>query len=61
MTVANAVYTNPIGLVDDNETPEQAAIRELEEETGFKADSVISSTSLLASDPGTASIVINSF
>ena len=27
----------PAGLVDSDETPENAAIRELEEETGFKA------------------------
>ena len=25
------------GLIDEGETPEEAAIRELEEETGFKA------------------------
>ncbi|KAE9406992.1 hypothetical protein BT96DRAFT_954588 [Gymnopus androsaceus JB14] len=42
----------PAGLIDEGETPEQAAIRELEEETGYKADSVIESSPLLVSDPG---------
>lgn len=44
-----------IGLVDEGESPEEAAIRELEEETGFKADKeggVIESSPLLATDPG---------
>ncbi|KAJ3871186.1 NUDIX hydrolase domain-like protein [Lentinula edodes] len=30
----------PAGLVDEGETPEQAAIRELEEETGYNASSL---------------------
>ncbi|TDL25131.1 hypothetical protein BD410DRAFT_717928 [Rickenella mellea] len=42
----------PAGLIDAGETPEQAAIRELEEETGFKADKVLESTPILANDPG---------
>ncbi|KAF8831571.1 hypothetical protein HHX47_DHR1000555 [Lentinula edodes] len=42
----------PAGLIDEGETPEQAAIRELEEETGYKADSVIESSPILVSDPG---------
>ncbi|KAJ7349374.1 NUDIX hydrolase domain-like protein [Mycena albidolilacea] len=42
----------PAGLIDEGETPEQAAIRELEEETGFKASSVIESTPVIVSDPG---------
>ena len=40
------------GLIDDGETPEETAFRELEEETGFKADGVIESSSLMVSDPG---------
>ncbi|KAG6910892.1 hypothetical protein DXG01_006575 [Tephrocybe rancida] len=42
----------PAGLIDEGETPEQAAIRELEEETGFKADSVIESSPVVVVDPG---------
>ncbi|KAG6845040.1 hypothetical protein H0H87_001377 [Tephrocybe sp. NHM501043] len=42
----------PAGLIDDGETPEQAAYRELEEETGFTADSVIESSPVIVSDPG---------
>ncbi|KII88821.1 hypothetical protein PLICRDRAFT_176355 [Plicaturopsis crispa FD-325 SS-3] len=42
----------PAGLIDEGETPEQAAIRELEEETGYKADLVVESTPLQVSDPG---------
>lgn len=45
--------SNPfLGLIDRDETPEQAAIRELQEETGFKAKSVIESSPLLVCDPG---------
>ncbi|KZT66842.1 hypothetical protein DAEQUDRAFT_674376 [Daedalea quercina L-15889] len=40
------------GLIDGGETPEQAAIRELEEETGFKAAKVLDSSPLQVSDPG---------
>jgi len=42
----------PAGLIDDGETPEQAAVRELYEETGYKADRVIESSSVIVSDPG---------
>lgn len=42
----------PAGLIDDGETPEQAAVRELEEETGYKADSVVESSPLIVCDPG---------
>ena len=41
-----------IGLIDNGETAEQAAIRELEEETGYKAKKVIESSSLIVADPG---------
>ena len=41
-----------IGLVDDGETPEDAAIRELNEETGYKARRVIESSFELVADPG---------
>jgi len=42
---------NP-GLVDENETAEQAALRELEEETGYIGEEVIDVSTILASDPG---------
>ena len=42
----------PAGLIDDGETPEQAGIRELREETGYKAEGVIDSSAVLANDPG---------
>ncbi|KAI0807060.1 NUDIX hydrolase domain-like protein [Fomes fomentarius] len=42
----------PAGLISEGESPEETAIRELEEETGFKATSVIQSSPLLVCDPG---------
>ncbi|KAF8609597.1 hypothetical protein BDV93DRAFT_518389 [Ceratobasidium sp. AG-I] len=45
----------PAGLVDAGETVEQTAIRELEEETGFKASGVAQVSPLLVSDPGMSS------
>jgi hypothetical protein len=40
------------GLIDEGETPEQAAIRELKEETGYTADRVVEASPLLVTDPG---------
>ncbi|KIO22901.1 hypothetical protein M407DRAFT_244997 [Tulasnella calospora MUT 4182] len=50
--VEKFVIEMPAGLIDEGETPEAAAIRELEEETGYKVDQVIESSPLLVSDPG---------
>ncbi|CAL1703887.1 unnamed protein product [Somion occarium] len=51
-SVGKYVVELPAGLIDENETPEEAAIRELEEETGYKGKKVLQSTTLLVSDPG---------
>jgi len=40
------------GLMDEGETPEKAALRELEEETGYVGEEVIDVSTILASDPG---------
>jgi len=42
----------PAGLVDEGETPEQAALRELEEETGYVGEETIDASGILSSDPG---------
>jgi 8-oxo-dGTP pyrophosphatase MutT (NUDIX family) len=47
-----------LGLIDEGETPEQAAIRELEEETGYKAGRVIESTPIIVSDPGLSRLLV---
>ncbi|XP_069834834.1 ADP-sugar pyrophosphatase [Dendropsophus ebraccatus] len=41
----------PAGLIDENETAEQAALRELEEETGYKGE-VIECSPVSCLDPG---------
>ena len=38
--------------MDEGETPEQAALRELEEETGYVGEEIIDSSMILAADPG---------
>ena len=40
--------------MDEGEAPAQAALRELEEETGFIGEEVIDTSLILASDPGWA-------
>ncbi|RYP40865.1 hypothetical protein DL767_001346 [Monosporascus sp. MG133] len=44
----------PAGLVDEDETPEQAAVREFKEETGYECR-VVSISPLQAADPGMTS------
>jgi len=39
-------------LIDKRETAESAAMRELEEETGYKAESVVEVSHLMVCDPG---------
>ncbi|PIL23702.1 hypothetical protein GSI_13451 [Ganoderma sinense ZZ0214-1] len=42
----------PAGLIGEGESAEETAIRELEEETGFKASNIIRTSPLLVCDPG---------
>ena len=41
-----------LGLIDEGETAEQTAIRELKEETGLEAEGVVECSPLMVSDPG---------
>lgn len=50
--IDKAIIELPAGLIDDGETPEQAAFRELEEETGYKASNVVDASPVVVSDPG---------
>ena len=42
----------PAGLIDASETPEEAALRELKEETGYENARVLSVSPTIAADPG---------
>ncbi|KAL4065406.1 NUDIX hydrolase domain-like protein [Scleroderma citrinum] len=46
------VGTSETCLIDAQETAEQAAIRELKEETGYKAERIMDSSPVIVSDPG---------
>jgi len=49
------VIEMPAGLIDKGESPEDAAIRELKEETGFIATEVMESSAVVVNDPGMTS------
>ncbi|KAK3898069.1 NUDIX hydrolase domain-like protein [Staphylotrichum tortipilum] len=49
--VDKIVIELPAGLIDAGETPEQAAIRELKEETGYVAE-VLETSPVMFNDPG---------
>lgn len=42
----------PAGLIDPKESVESTAFRELEEETGYKAESLVDISHLMVCDPG---------
>ena len=54
------VYEIPAGLIDEGETPDKAAIRELEEEGGIKAEKVIKLFDIYPS-PGYTNEIIRVF
>lgn len=41
--------------MDEKETPEQAALRELKEETGYIGEEIVDVSAILAADPGCTS------
>ncbi len=51
----------PQGLIDEGETPETTAIRELEEETGFKASSIQEISDVMVCDPGVSLLYFRGF
>ena len=38
--------------MDENETPEDTALRELEEETGYVGETIVDVSEILAANPG---------
>jgi hypothetical protein len=48
-----STFMDDTGLIDASETAEQAAVRELKEETGYVADSILETSPIVVSDPGT--------
>ena len=55
--VNSYVIELPAGLIDPKETIESTAFRELEEETGYKADKVLEISNLMVCDPGTMILI----
>ncbi|KAI0646755.1 NUDIX hydrolase domain-like protein [Trametes meyenii] len=53
--VNSYVVELPAGLINEGEGAEETAIRELLEETGFKASGVVETSPLLVADPGMTS------
>ncbi|KIM49313.1 hypothetical protein M413DRAFT_61112 [Hebeloma cylindrosporum] len=50
--IGKYVIELPAGLIDEGETAEQAAIRELHEETGYEAGEILQVSPVIVSDPG---------